>query len=54
MTESEKETKEIIDENNLGSFSKPYVDKKMHIADPNEDIYYSSKTKISKILVLQL
>ena len=36
---SEKDTKELIDENNLGVFAKPYIEKKMHIAEADEDFY---------------
>ena len=36
IRESDRPTKDLIDENNLGIFPKPYIDKKMKIADPDE------------------
>ena len=36
VVESDKRTKDLIDENNMGVFAKPYVDKYYEIADPEE------------------
>ena len=39
MKESERSTKHLIDENNIGIFSKPYVEKKIKVTDLDEEIY---------------
>lgn len=47
-------TKDIIDENNLGIFTKQYVEKPLKIADPDEVHYQEIKHKIRKILIKHL
>jgi hypothetical protein len=50
IAESDKDTKELIDENNLGVYARPYIEKKMHIAEVDEDFYQRSRVKIQKVI----
>lgn len=40
--ESEKETKDLIDENNMGVYAKPYVDKYYTVADADYEVGYAN------------
>ena len=50
VVESDKRTKDLIDENNMGVFAKPYVDKYYEIADPEEQVFVAIRLKVRKIL----
>ena len=48
---SDKNTKDLIDENNMGVYARPYVEKYYQISDPEgEDCYIKVRANIKKII----
>lgn len=41
----------MIDENNLGVFMRPYIDRKMMVASPDEECYQIIKRNVLKIII---
>ncbi len=50
VNESEKDTKIIVDEQGLGVYSRPFVEKEIKVASAKEQIFVEAKAKVKNFI----
>jgi len=54
IQESPKDVKDIVDDNNLNVFSRPFVEKRIKVTDPDEECFKAAKGRILKKVKKQI